>query len=1294
MSQKAINALLKRRYHGAANIRGIRFQLWYTLLKAFDLFAENGPEALRFEGLEDLDLLGFQSSNLYVQVKFSSTSLNWSKLEEPIRMFLHGLRVNHDALFHLAFNFTLKTDIARLASFSSLTPQDKKRVSSKFYKLCRKVGANQKEAEVLLERLSLSTINDKDLWCKLQRRATEVFDFSGDVTDTYILVVLGNFLEWADKRLTIKRIDMEKIRERIVEGLVRQQEFEAYGRHLVSRISWDHDSRPNDFFDGKSTRPGHVAMDLDFRREKWLKRIDQALFGTGVCVVRSSSGQGKSALVYRYALENWPEEHSFTLNMCSSREDSEKIVDYFRHRVNIGLPSFLIIEDAGWQVPQWPYVMRECSGLGVLVLVGVRSEDWFRFGQSSVAGFEVVEPFLDLDEAKEIHNNLSKENRIHQNVVSAESAFEMVSTPALLMEYAYLLTHGCMLEERLEEQVRSFAKQNEDPVKIELLRRITAAHLVGAPIVVKLLVESLHFIEDPQQVLQSMTDEYISVSQGLVTGLHWVRSKHLFTLLHKGYPSKTDTITQLADIVSETEISTYTGNAILVDGIEISTFLTGLAECFAGRHIEIITAVLKGIFRGGESLFFIKNRKIFDKARNDLGPAGSFFVTSELMPAVQVNISDSIKGLGKNGDYIHETLKSVLTETDRCPRGADYVKIFISKAAPKIHSETLEYPSGNLGRLLDWCAFSEGHLSRWEKVRVKQISNDNVFSLTINDFCWWVLGLYRYDESSYQEWLEQNRANIIGYLMLELELISLKFDGNDVSIEFIVSNEKEVNDQAVGRLRKIKDVFPFCENYCSSGIWLNPYGLKTSIDETQKKIPSKNLPHDCDIEKNVVFREAVEDAYRPESYYSFQKSWFDTRKSASEFLVIISQCFQNILERRTVLQKTSGKIALLGSETSELLRWIPDTPRQASENVKNSFKTNGAGGWATSLGNFIRQIFEYVSNQEKPVGRLALQNLHDAQKRLYAMQKAFNILYLESTAYFETEQLTQNEMQSYERLVDLVDCYVNFRPSVHERNIFSFICDHRASKQRKILAKLEGVQTKLIKFGHRIELPSAIYSSPSLTYIGFIVHVDDPRSALKTVADAASVFTSVQDIVDFFCFIPVFDDARWIEEGYLFSAETISKLAEGTLDKWEMIIPREVPKGVLSTLPDYPVRENQDFRFFQKNHQLLSTLGNLPELWKHIEPFRDSKCPFRKKLYKKLRLQAKELCSECQKLAEDLLRHLNKPPTDQKACEEQKHLKDFFEEIIAVANVEGLLEFVIANGITNEALKEGMALME
>jgi len=184
----------------------------------------------------------------------------------------------------------------------------------------------------------------------------------------------------------------------------------------------------------------------------------------------------------------------------------------------------LVMMDVDSRTRRWFDVAEECATLGVPAIVTIREEDWFRYGRESRFDFDVVEPWLDLDEAREIFTAFKAQDRIHPDVVSPEWAYERIGEPRLLLEYVYLLTHGRMLEERLADQVRQFREQGESPGKLEILRRATLAHALGAGVAVRKLLIGVDLRDDPQEVIGSMVGEYIQVRDGQVEGLHWVRS--------------------------------------------------------------------------------------------------------------------------------------------------------------------------------------------------------------------------------------------------------------------------------------------------------------------------------------------------------------------------------------------------------------------------------------------------------------------------------------------------------------------------------------------------------------------------------------------------------------------------------------------------------------------------------------------------------------------------------------------------------------------------------------------------
>ncbi|MGB8700349.1 MAG: dsDNA nuclease domain-containing protein, partial [Thermosynechococcaceae cyanobacterium] len=159
---KDLDAIFRSRWHGAVNIRGIRYQILYSLFRAFDLYnEENSTAALRLEGIEDVDFLGirgFHYENEYVQVKSADKDWSWNQLKGPLAGFLSVHRNDANCGFVLAIGFSLTGDIEKLTQLDSLLASERKRVENKFCKLCTQVGYSEIESNTLLQKLTILSV--------------------------------------------------------------------------------------------------------------------------------------------------------------------------------------------------------------------------------------------------------------------------------------------------------------------------------------------------------------------------------------------------------------------------------------------------------------------------------------------------------------------------------------------------------------------------------------------------------------------------------------------------------------------------------------------------------------------------------------------------------------------------------------------------------------------------------------------------------------------------------------------------------------------------------------------------------------------------------------------------------------------------------------------------------------------------------------------------------------------------------------------------------------------------------
>jgi len=1224
-----IDTIFKNRWHGAVNIRGIRFQILYSLLRAFELYEEaEGERYIRLEGIEDVDLIGFFSKNEYVQVKTADTPWNWAKLKEPIKNFLEISRINKGDQFTLVVNFTPITDIEKLYRLvdncEKLSVKEREDITKKFYTLCNKVGGNIEESNDLLHRLRIIPIPEQQIWGQLELKVLEAFSLGGQGISTYLSVLIARFLDWAKERKTIGRGDLENIRVEVSEALSREQGFEAYGLGYVERVLWQEDSTPNDFLEGKGTRAGHIIAELDIPRTTWLDRIDQVFTTCKVCILKASSGQGKSTLLYRYAAERWQKDNVFAIRTVELPEQVTQICDYLKIRIDLGLPILVLIDGISSQTRLWATVVRECSAMGIHVLISVRDEDWYRFGNSSSVSYEIIKPILSLLEARQIFQFLKSRNRVNNSVTSAEWAYERVGKSHLLMEYVYLLTQGRMLEERLREQIMQFSQYQENTSKIEILRRVLLADSLGTPLLLSKFFDNLNIDGDRQQILLSLEGEYLKIQDEKLIGLHWIRSACLTRILHEVYPNPAITTLSVLNAVPHENLSNFIASAICMEGFDMDEFISELANQAEDVDIETLILYLEGIFEAGERNFFAANKDLFDEAYNTIGTVGPFFLRTEFSPIIKVTlISDMVRDFGDRAEKF-KILRDISLKAVKVSRGLDLCKLFLNKVSSTLNLDQLKVNIKHTGRLLDWLFLCQVNLSSWDLLK-KDITNpDLLFDSSLEEFCSFMQGLARYDQTFYQQWINIHRNNAIEFLRGKTNTLKSEVSLEKLAIEFIVDSEEESPiEQSMRRLNCFHSVFPYCDAYQSQGIWLLPFGLIPSVDDTQKNISKGNFHFESDISKNAAWARISFREYLPASCFDFEKAWYEFRSYALELVQNLSKVLKKILTggqedgsaifAKNLLPRLENSIKFLPSSS---LEDIESVLGNVPQELGNMLKDNLIGKWSSSFSNFFFQLYEYIVNEDLSIGKLAIHNLKDASKHLIKMQKTFAQIFQEAPDYFEMIHLNSQEIRYYPILCDLIEVWIIERPRILPLDIMEYI---KSQKESNWLDTLQKVKNSLNVLSSNIDFifPSGIYIDHPLRYLPVAFSVVDPCDFEREFLLILSALKQVKHITEYFCLVPTFQGNLFLKQGFQISSYSISTLETGELLSWEALQIQELPPQIWEYLPKLEFEENPKYLFKYSVDTLISGLDQLLLNVQKIQPLSKSDDPYIISFYNK-----------------------------------------------------------------------------
>lgn len=1253
----SLDELLKSRYHGAVNIRGIRFQLRYAILRALEMAQQNrlrdgsdpaqaGLQAmLQFEGIEDVDvregpaLRPFEVSDApgemeLIQVKTAADGWSWHKLAEPVVGFLEAIRTRAAGIrLRLVADFPLRGDLDVLAQYSELPPHRRAPIKAKFVTLVEKVGGTAAEAQQLLDVMRLESIPEDVLRTRTRTALAEVSGAADkEALEAYEMLLIGRSLAWAAERAVITGTDILELLRRFEEGMARQEHYAAVAHRWVGPAEYRADAQPEDFFAGKRVRLGHVAAGLDVPRPEWLRRIEQALHTSGVCVIRAPSGHGKSTLAYRYVIEHWPEGETTVIRNAETAEQVAAIADYLRFRAELGLPVRVLI-DADVRTRLWPQVAEAAAAIGAQTLIAVRTEDWHRYALDALTHREILEPTLAREEAEEIFRVFRARGQVHPTVVSAGWAFERLRAPHLLLEYVYLITHGEMLEDRLRDQVREFRRLNEDPKKTEVLRITSLANALGAPVLLNRLLTAVPLRDDPQEVIGSLIGEYITLEDGQLESLHWVRSEHVARLLHEGgLPPATNTALAATPLVPQASLPFLIANALRWEGIDRPTFLAGLVEQFRAAPTSSLLPVIDGLFESGERDFFAANRELFREANELIGSSGLLMISSRMSPVLRVDMIQTVLGLFPEGPGAFPQLQEIADRAVEVPRGLHRVREFLEAVAPARTTEHLRVISSDLGVFLDWCALAGVQLPNWAQVRDELIAQPVPQGLSGEVIADFSQGLFRYDRAAYDEWFARHREHLLACLQLHANCLSLRLvepssvvaaelgpevqNGDvedpaeiseagegirpqerqdaqadaarygvpqmDVAVTFAVEGDAQTShEQTSQRLELLRRTLPAAGRYITDGEYLLPPGITLPFNDTQKRVARWHLPFPSDVRKNVVWGAIVETEFYADTFYRLQERWYEARHLALQIVKGIVTMLGRLLRGRDLqLERETRLSAETVRRLENAFTQLPRTGGQSFERfcgrVPVSLQDNelrrGPDNWISSFQNFRRQFWQYTNGFEDRVGRLLVHNFREANEKLSTMHVFFDALFAESPDYFGMRKLNEQENNAYGELRLLLDGYITDPIGFLTDDPVAELTRREQRRSRDDLARLADALSE-----YEVVLPSGISHTGALRSTVIGVAVADPLQPQTELLEVVLALASVADVVDWVWLIPLLGGARIGTGAYHINARHLraddfsdDDVAFATLG---LAIPTELPTGLAHLLPDLPSTE-------------------------------------------------------------------------------------------------------------------------
>lgn len=236
----------------------------------------------------------------------------------------------------------------------------------------------------------------------------------------------------------------------------------------------------DEFEQGVSAHPSHIRHDLDLPRAIWLSKITNAVENSKAIIIKGVSGQGKTALCYRYLLNNYPEQLVFCVRSVSSIGQAENLAvalsGIVKHTDNM-----IVYIDVNPGDQHWGFLIQELQARGIYVpvLVSIRDEDYYMTQlDGSTIRYELIELRLSKQEAHEIYERYTK-NSPHPQFRSFDEAWNRFGGEGPLIEFAYLLTNSQTLKQRLQAQIENLLREKNPDSWFTLLQLVCFVGQVG-----------------------------------------------------------------------------------------------------------------------------------------------------------------------------------------------------------------------------------------------------------------------------------------------------------------------------------------------------------------------------------------------------------------------------------------------------------------------------------------------------------------------------------------------------------------------------------------------------------------------------------------------------------------------------------------------------------------------------------------------------------------------------------------------------------------------------------------------
>lgn len=368
---------------------------------------------------------------------------------------------------------------------------------------------------------------------------------------------------------------------------------EALRNGLCSPVRFQATETDENYYEGVSTQPRHVAAGLVFQAASVLDALYQRLTVKRTLILSGPSGVGKSARAWSLA-EHAPSVSWYRIHRLT--EGDAAVISRFASamRPSGQAPVGFIFDQLGASAaPEFEELrQRLTDSQHTFLLATVRNEDLptvLRTHDLDVASVE-----LDEGTAEYIFSSLQERGLAVRP--SWREAFEQ--SEGLTLEYTHILTRGQRLRDVIDAQIKERLLDPERFNEVSILALVCQADAWGVTLPALALQEQIGLNDGAmRRATVRLAREHLIAdpAEGRFRGLHPLRSKAIASAVH-GNPPPTEATTRqsLLALVDDLDVGAIALGS-LRGGHDPSRVVGDLASGLRGAPARRIAAALRGV---------------------------------------------------------------------------------------------------------------------------------------------------------------------------------------------------------------------------------------------------------------------------------------------------------------------------------------------------------------------------------------------------------------------------------------------------------------------------------------------------------------------------------------------------------------------------------------------------------------------------------------------------------------------------------------------------------------------------